>query len=59
MPERLLNFNGYAFAGEKELILIPTPGQSEQEYLAKYWKEKFGAEIILQKEIKKLNSLKA
>ncbi len=45
--------------GKKELILIPTPGQSEQEYLAKYWKEKFGAEIILQKEIKKLNSLKA
>ena len=25
---------------QKKLILIPTPGQTEQEYLAKYWQEK-------------------
>lgn len=27
--------------GKKELILIPTPGQTEQEYLAEYWSKKF------------------
>jgi hypothetical protein len=32
--------------GKKDLILIPTPGQTEQEYLAKYWEEKFGVKII-------------
>jgi hypothetical protein len=29
--------------GKKELILIPTPGQTEQEYLAEYWSKKFKA----------------
>jgi uncharacterized protein (TIGR00661 family) len=37
--------------GKKELILIPTPGQSEQEYLADYWKKKFGTEHIPQNKI--------
>lgn len=37
---------------KKQLILIPTPGQSEQEYLAAYWKKKFGARELLQKAIK-------
>lgn len=32
-------------------VLIPTPGQTEQEYLAKYWREKFGFVILNQKEI--------
>ncbi len=27
--------------GKKDLILIPTPGQTEQEYLAEYWSKKF------------------
>ncbi|MCW3077789.1 MAG: hypothetical protein JWO32_2398 [Bacteroidetes bacterium] len=36
---------------KKEIILIPTPGQTEQEYLAYYWHKKFGAEILFQKEI--------
>lgn len=36
---------------KKEIVLIPTPGQTEQEYLANYWREKFGAEVLLQKEI--------
>lgn len=31
---------------KKNLILIPTRGQTEQEYLAKYWKENFGANIF-------------
>lgn len=34
------------------VTLIPTPGQTEQEYLAKLWKEKFGCKILKQKEIK-------
>lgn len=37
--------------GKKELVLIPTPGQSEQEYLADYWKQKFGTEHLPQNKI--------
>jgi hypothetical protein len=29
--------------GKKELVLIPTPGQTEQEYLAEYWGRKFNS----------------
>lgn len=32
-------------------LLIPTPGQTEQEYLAEHWKEKFGFSFLKQKEI--------
>lgn len=32
-------------------ILIPTPGQTEQEYLAVYWKKKFGALNLTQRHI--------
>lgn len=32
-------------------ILIPTPGQDEQEYLANYWQEKFAAKVIHQKDL--------
>lgn len=39
---------------KKQLILVPTPGQSEQLYLATYWKEKFGAEVINQNNLDKL-----
>lgn len=35
--------------GKKKLILIPTPGQTEQEYLANFWKEKFNARVFKQK----------
>lgn len=38
---------------KKKIILIPTPGQPEQEYLAEYWSEKFGSKTILQKDISK------
>ena len=34
-------------------LLIPTPGQSEQEYLAKYWQEKFACACLEQKNISK------
>jgi uncharacterized protein (TIGR00661 family) len=33
------------FCGKKNLVLVPTPGQPEQEYLAGYWSKKFGAKI--------------
>jgi hypothetical protein len=36
---------------KKELILIPTPGQTEQEYLAEYWKKKFGTDYLPQNKI--------
>lgn len=37
-----------------KLILIPTPSQTEQVYLANYWKEKFGAKVITQSQLKQL-----
>lgn len=37
-----------------KLILIPTPSQTEQEYLANYWNEKFGAKVITQSQLKHL-----
>lgn len=39
--------------GRKKLVLIPTPGQTEQEYLAGYWKEKFKAEVVKQEDLLK------
>jgi len=35
---------------KKKLILVPTPGQTEQEYLAKYWQEKKWAISFSQKD---------
>jgi uncharacterized protein (TIGR00661 family) len=40
------------FLQKKKIILIPTPGQTEQEYLAKYWQYKFSARTCTQSEIK-------
>ncbi len=37
---------------KKQIILIPTPGQYEQEYLASYWQETHGAKVVLQKDLK-------
>lgn len=34
-------------------LLIPTPGQSEQEYLAEYWQQKFNYTYVEQKNITK------
>ena len=36
-------------------IFIPTPGQDEQEYLANHWSEKFGAKILLQKDLNRFS----
>ena len=36
---------------QKKIIFIPTPGQTEQEYLAKYYKEKYGISFFKQGEI--------
>jgi len=38
---------------KNDLILIPTQGQSEQEYLAEYWKNKFGTVHLPQNKISK------
>ncbi|MBK9285150.1 MAG: hypothetical protein IPM51_12690 [Sphingobacteriaceae bacterium] len=40
---------------KNNLILIPTPGQTEQEYLASWWKQNYGAEICLQNCLNELN----
>lgn len=37
---------------KKKMVLIPTPGQQEQEYLADYWKETYHAKVISQKDLK-------
>jgi hypothetical protein len=38
--------------GKKDLILIPTPGQTEQEYLAAYWEKRFGTISLKQKQVR-------
>lgn len=35
----------------KNLILVPTPGQTEQEYLADLWQQRFSAKVVLQKDL--------
>jgi uncharacterized protein (TIGR00661 family) len=37
--------------GKTNLVLIPTPGQTEQEYLADLWKKKFNAVSIAQNKV--------
>jgi uncharacterized protein (TIGR00661 family) len=44
---------------KKKLILIPTPGQTEQEYLAKYWHAKKWAISFEQENFNLLDALKA
>ena len=36
---------------QKKIIFIPTPGQTEQEYLAKYFKDKYGIYFFNQGEL--------
>jgi len=38
----------------KSAVLVPTPGQPEQEYLADYYKEIFNFEVCYQRDLKKL-----
>lgn len=40
---------------KNKIILIPTPGQTEQIYLAKYWQNKFGAKAYHQNKIPLFN----
>jgi UDP-N-acetylglucosamine:LPS N-acetylglucosamine transferase len=37
--------------GVTNTILVPTPGQSEQEYLAEYWSMKFASVVVKQKDL--------
>lgn len=39
---------------KQNIILIPTPHQHEQEYLASYWEQCYGAKVVLQKNISNL-----
>jgi predicted glycosyltransferase len=39
---------------KKQLLLIPTPGQPEQEYLAEYWNARFGCELMPQSSYEKI-----
>lgn len=39
--------------GKSDLILVPTPGQTEQEYLADLWQRNFGARTVRQKDFDK------
>lgn len=43
---------------ERKAILIPTPGQTEQIYLGKYFQKKFGFQTIHQSELKTTELLK-
>lgn len=36
---------------KKKVILIPTPGQTEQEYLAAHWQQQFQATVVFQENI--------
>ena len=38
---------------KKQMVLIPTPGQSEQLYLAQYWHQKFGTKILFEHQLKR------
>jgi hypothetical protein len=39
---------------KSSLILVPTPGQTEQAYLAELWREKFNCKVVDQKNLKTL-----
>ena len=58
VSEKIICRSGYStlmdlHALDLKALLIPTPGQTEQEYLAKYWQEKFGYTYLEQKNISK------
>ncbi len=42
---------------KENLILIPTKGQTEQEYLARYWKEHYHALVLKENELGKLKKI--
>lgn len=42
--------------GKENLILVPSKGQTEQEYLAKHWSVNFGADVMSEEELEKMIS---
>jgi len=57
--DKLISRSGYTsimdyFLLKKSAVLIPTPGQSEQEYLASYLNGKFGFKILKEENINQL-----
>jgi UDP:flavonoid glycosyltransferase YjiC (YdhE family) len=40
---------------KKELVLVPTKGQTEQEYLAEHWKNKFNASVLKETDLQHYN----
>ncbi|MDG2245166.1 MAG: glycosyltransferase [Flavobacteriales bacterium] len=42
---------------KKQALLVPTPDQKEQEYLANHWKEQFNFATVAQQDFKKLTRL--
>jgi hypothetical protein len=60
VSDRIICRSGYStlmdlYALKKtKVILIPTPGQTEQEYLAEFWKNKSGVNIVRQRDINSL-----
>ncbi|HXU25886.1 MAG TPA: glycosyltransferase [Bacteroidia bacterium] len=56
VSEKIICRSGYSTLMDLDTLnakalLIPTPGQSEQEYLAKYWQDKFACTYLEQKNI--------
>lgn len=55
--EKIICRSGYStlmdlyVLGKKNIILIPTPGQPEQEYLAEHWQKNFNAKNITQSQL--------
>jgi predicted glycosyltransferase len=55
--EKIVCRSGYStlmdlhLAGKKDLILVPTPGQTEQEYLGNLWAEKYGHACIRESQV--------
>ena len=50
MQIRIQQYNG-SILSTKKVIFVPTPGQTEQEYLAEYYKEKYSISFFKQGEI--------
>lgn len=40
--------------GKQNVILVPTPGQTEQQYLASYWEKTFGFKSVKQSKLRSL-----
>jgi len=54
--EKVISRSGYStlmdlYFGQKPAILVPTPGQTEQQYLAEYWAVQGWAKWQIQGEI--------